>query len=265
MILASRLDQTDRVALGIDIGTNTEIVLARPDASLTSVSCASGPAFEGAHISDGMRAVAGAIEAVELTARGVTVKTVDDAPAIGLCGSGIVDGVAELRRWHLINERGRFDRRHPRVRTGHHGPEFLLVPADQSGSQRDVTVTQEDVNQIQLAKGAIRVGLEILLDATGTAPEEVKEVIIAGAFGSFLKVQSGLDMGLLPRLSNASYRQVGNAALAGARWALISRQARARAQQIAAQTTYLELTTYPGFNRRFALNMLFPSTEEEKT
>jgi uncharacterized 2Fe-2S/4Fe-4S cluster protein (DUF4445 family) len=265
MILASRLDQTDRVALGIDIGTNTEIVLARPDGDLTSVSCASGPAFEGAHISDGMRAVAGAIEAVELTATGVTLRTVDDAPAIGLCGSGIVDGVAELRRWHLLNERGRFDRRRPRVRTGHQGPEFLLVPADQSGGQQDVTITQEDVNQIQLAKGAIRAGLEILLDATGTAPQEVQEVIIAGAFGSFLKVHSALDIGLLPRLPGAGYRQVGNAALAGARWALLSRQARERAQQIAMRATYLELTTYPKFNRWFALGMLFPSIEEETT
>jgi uncharacterized 2Fe-2S/4Fe-4S cluster protein (DUF4445 family) len=169
--------------------------------------------------------------------------------------------VAELRRWRLINERGRFDQSHPRLRSGHQGPELVLVPANQSGSQRDVTITQEDVNQIQLAKGAVRVGLEILLDATATAPEEVKEVIIAGAFGSFLKVQSGLDMGLLPRLPHAGYRQVGNAALVGARWALISRQARSRAQRIAAQTTYLELTTYPGFNRRFALNMMFPSIE----
>jgi uncharacterized 2Fe-2S/4Fe-4S cluster protein (DUF4445 family) len=258
MILGSHLDQTEQVALGMDIGTNTEIVLVRPDGDfLTSASCASGPAFEGAHISDGMRAAAGAIEAVELTATGVKVKTVADAPAIGLCGSGIVDGVAELRRWHLINERGRFDRAHERVRQGRHGAEFLLVPAGQSGSQRDVVITQKDINAIQLAKGAIRAGLEVLLDATATAPEEVKEVVIAGAFGSFLKVQSALDMGLLPHLPNARYRQVGNAALAGAKWALVSRQVRERARQIVARTRYLELTTYPKFSRRFALGMLF--------
>ena len=263
MILATRLDRTDHVALGIDIGTNTEIALARPDGSLSSVSCASGPAFEGAHISDGMRAAAGAIEAIELTETGIALRTVDDSPAIGLCGSGIVDGVAELRRWQLINERGRFDRDHGRVREGRQGPEFVLVPADQSGSQRDVAITQEDVNEIQLAKGAIRAGLEVLLDVTGTAPEEVKEVVIAGAFGSFLKLQSALDMGLLPRLPNAGYRQVGNAALVGARWALISCQARARAQQIAERTTYQELTTYPDFSYRFALGMLFPSLDEK--
>jgi uncharacterized 2Fe-2S/4Fe-4S cluster protein (DUF4445 family) len=259
MILASRLDQAEQAAIGIDIGTNTEIVLARPDRDfLTSVSCASGPAFEGAHISDGMRAAAGAIEAVELTATGIELKTVANAPAIGLCGSGIIDSVAELRHWGMINERGRFDRRHQRIRKGRHGAEFLLVPADQSGSQRDVVITQKDINEIQLAKGAIRAGLEVLLDATNTTPDEVKEVIIAGAFGSFLNVQNALAMGLFPRLPNVRYRQVGNAALVGAKWALVSRQVRERARQIAAQTHYLELSTYPKFKRQFALGMLFP-------
>jgi uncharacterized 2Fe-2S/4Fe-4S cluster protein (DUF4445 family) len=259
IILANRLDQTDHVTLAIDIGTNTEIALARPDGGfLTSVSCASGPACEGAHISDGMRAAAGAIEQVKLTDTGLELKTVDDAPAIGLCGSGIIDAVAELRRWNLINERGRFNRHNGRVRDGRYGAEFLLVPDSQSGSQRDIVITQNDINEIQLAKGAIRAGLEVLLDATDTAPEEVKEVIIAGAFGSFLKVKSALDMGLLPHLPHAGYRQVGNAALVGAKWALVSKQARARARQIVAQTNYLELTTYPKFSRRFALGMLFP-------
>jgi len=264
MILASHLDQARHVSLGIDIGTNTEIALARPDQNfLTSVSCASGPAFEGAHISNGMRAAAGAIETVALTETGAHLKTVGHAPAIGLCGSGIIDGVAELRRWNLINERGRFNRDHQRVRIGRHGAEFLLVPADQSGSQRDVVITQDDINEIQLAKGAIRAGLEILLDATDTAPEEVHEVIIAGAFGTFLNVPNALDMGLLPHLPNAQYKQVGNAAIVGARQALLSRQVRQRAQKIVSQTNYLELTTYPKFNRRFALGMLFPNLEKQ--
>ena len=258
MILASRLDQTKQAAIGIDIGTNTEITLARPDRDfLTSVSCASGPAFEGAHISDGMRAAAGAIEAVELTATGIKLKTVANAPAIGLCGSGIIDIVAELRRWGIINERGRFDRRHQRVRKGSQGYEFLLVPADKNGNQCDVVITQKDINEIQLAKGAICAGLEVLLDAADTIPEEVHEVIIAGAFGSFLNVQNALAIGLFPRLPNVRYRQVGNAALVGAKWALVSCQIRERARQIVAQTRYLELSTYPKFNRRFARGMLF--------
>jgi uncharacterized 2Fe-2S/4Fe-4S cluster protein (DUF4445 family) len=178
-----------------------------------------------------------------------------------LCGSGIIDAVAELRRWKLINERGRLDRQNERVRQGRYGPEFLLAPGSQSGSGRDVVITQNDINEIQLAKGAIRAGLEVLLDATGATPEDVQEVIIAGAFGSFLKVQSALQVGLLPPLPYARYRQIGNAALAGARWALLSRQVRERARQITGQTNYLELTTYPKFNRRFALGMLFPTIE----
>jgi uncharacterized 2Fe-2S/4Fe-4S cluster protein (DUF4445 family) len=194
-----------------------------------------------------------------LTENGLTLKTVDNAPAVGLCGSGIIDAVAELRRWNLINERGRFDRQHAQVREGRHGPEFLLVAGGHSGSRRDVVMTQKDINEIQLAKGAIRAGLEVLLDTTSTAPEDVQEVIIAGAFGSYLKVHSALEMGLLPRLPQARYRQVGNAAMGGARWALLSRQVRQRARQIVSQTTYLELTTYAKFKRHFALGMLFPT------
>ena len=164
MLLASGLDRAGQVTLGVDIGTNTEIAVVKPGRGfLASASCASGPAFEGAHISDGMRAAAGAIEAVKLTETGLQLKTIADSPAVGLCGSGIVDIVAELRRWHLINERGRFDRNNSRVRQGRYGSELLLVPAGQSGSGREVVITQADVNEIQLAKGAIRAGLEALL------------------------------------------------------------------------------------------------------
>ncbi|MFN8455147.1 MAG: ASKHA domain-containing protein [Anaerolineae bacterium] len=260
MLLASGLDQADHIILGIDIGTNTEIALVNPGAgAIASASCASGPAFEGAHISDGMRAAAGAIEALKLTESGLQLKTIDNAPPVGLCGSGIVDTIAELRRWNLINEGGRFNREHNRLRQGRHGPELLLAPAHQSGSGRDVVITQKDVNEIQLAKGAIRAGLEALLKTTHTAPEAVEEVIVAGAFGSFLDIKSALDIGLFPALPHARYKQVGNAAGAGAKWALLSLAARRRAQQIAGQTRYIELTAFPKFNRLFAAGMLFPN------
>ena len=259
MILACDLDEGNKTSLGVDIGTNTEIAIRKPGLSfLTSASCASGPAFEGAHISDGMRAASGAIEKVRITDIGVDLTTIDDAPAVGLCGSGIVDATAELYRSGLINQRGRFAKENGRVGDGRFGAEFCLVPASKSGSSRDVVITQKDVNEIQLAKGAIHAGLQILLEATGTPPEEVEEVIIAGAFGSFLNVQSAIDMGLFPELPKAQYRQVGNAAVIGAKWMLISREARQRAEKIAGNTTYNELTTYPKFGRKFALGMLFP-------
>lgn len=259
MILACDLDQGSKISLGVDIGTNTEIAIHKPGTSfLTAASCASGPAFEGAHISDGMRAASGAIEKVRITASDVELTTIDDAPAVGLCGSGIVDVAAELYRSGLINYRGRFDKANGRVGNGRFGSEFCLVPAAQSGSNRDVLITQKDVNEIQLAKGAIHAGLQILLEATNTPAEEIEEVVIAGAFGSFLNVKNAIAMGLFPELPNAQYRQVGNAAVIGAKWMLISREARSRAEKIAQNTTYNELTTYPKFGRKFALGMLFP-------
>jgi uncharacterized 2Fe-2S/4Fe-4S cluster protein (DUF4445 family) len=262
MILASGIGLADRTVLGIDIGTNTEIVLSKAGVDrLTATSCASGPAFEGAHISDGMRAAAGAIERLTITEAGVEYQTIEDAPPIGLCGSGIVDAVAELHRRGIVNPRGRFEKDDPRVTTGEGGPQLVLAPAASSGSGRDVVITQHDVNEIQLAKGAIHAGAEILLELTGTSPEEVDIVLIAGAFGSFLTVDSALDIGLLPRLPRAGYRQVGNAAVVGAVRMLVSAAERRRAEGILDNTGYEELTVQPVFGRRFAMGMLLPDLE----
>jgi uncharacterized 2Fe-2S/4Fe-4S cluster protein (DUF4445 family) len=259
MVLASDLHHSDRVILGLDIGTNTEISLKFPGSpNLTAVSCASGPAFEGAHIRDGMRAASGAIEKVRIVSGEVEWITIDHAPPVGLCGSGILDAVAELYKAGYLDKNSRFQRVNSRVRQGDHGPEFVLAPGSSTGSGRDVVLTQKDVNEIVLAKGAVQAGLNVLLASTGVSPDEVQEVIVAGAFGSFLNIENALTIGLFPHFPNAQYRQVGNAAALGAHWILISRQARELAQSIAQHTRYLELTTYPKFNRQFALSMLFP-------
>jgi uncharacterized 2Fe-2S/4Fe-4S cluster protein (DUF4445 family) len=266
MILACDLDMSDKITLAIDIGTNSEIAIRKPGMPfLNAISCASGPAFEGAHIGNGMRAASGAIEKVRITEDGPLLMTVDDAPPVGLCGSGIVDVVAELYGKGLINYRGRFERENVNVEDGRYGYQYLLAPARKSGNNHDIAVTQKDINEIQLAKGAINAGLSILLTLTGTLPDEVEEVIIAGAFGSYLNVNNAIRMGLFPRLPHASYRQVGNAAAIGAKWMLVSREARKHAQEIAGQTQYQELTAFPKFSRRFALGMLFPTGENEGT
>jgi uncharacterized 2Fe-2S/4Fe-4S cluster protein (DUF4445 family) len=260
MVLACDMDETPLVTLGLDIGTNTEISLRRPDRpELLSVSCASGPAFEGAHIRDGMRAASGAIEKVRITPTGVELTTIDDLPAVGLCGSGILDAIAELHRVGALDNGGRFRKDYPGVNAGDHGPEFVLAPAARSGSGRDIAITQHDVNEIQLAKGAIQAGLTVLLEASDTPPETVQEVIVAGAFGSFINIPNAIAMGLFPQLPNARYRQVGNAAALGAQWILISRAARLRANTLARRTRYLELTMFPKFSRRFAYAMRFPA------
>lgn len=261
MILACELDEATGVSIGVDIGTNTEIALRDPRRpGLSSTSCASGPAFEGAHIRDGMRAADGAIEAVRIGPEGqVNLTVIGGGQPVGICGSGIVDAIAELRRVGALNARGRFTRDAPGVGPGRDGLQYVLAPAERTATGADIAVTQADVNEIQLAKGAVQAAITALLDATGTAPADVDEVLIAGAFGSYLNLDSALDVGLLPRLPNARYRQVGNAAGAGARAVLRSTVQRARARRIAGETGYLELTTLPGFQARFAKAMGLPA------
>jgi uncharacterized 2Fe-2S/4Fe-4S cluster protein (DUF4445 family) len=261
MILACELDAAVGVSIGVDIGTNTEIALHDPRRpGLTATSCASGPAFEGAHIRDGMRAADGAIEAVRIGPDGaVGLTVIGGGEPVGICGSGIVDAIAELRRVGALNGRGRFALDVPGVSLGRDGLQYVLAPAQVSATGQEIAVTQTDVNEIQLAKGAVQAAITALLDATGTDPADVEEVLIAGAFGSFLNLDSALDVGLLPRLPNARYRQVGNAAGAGARGVLRSTAERARARRVAAGTGYLELTTLPGFQARFAKAMALPA------
>lgn len=260
MILGCELDTATGVTVGVDIGTNTEIALRDPRrVGLTATSCASGPAFEGAHIRHGMRAADGAIEAVRLTADGARLTVIGGGEPVGICGSGIVDAVAELRRVGALNARGRFDPDAPGVAAGPDGWQYVLAGASVTATGAEITVTQADVNEIQLAKGAVQAAITALLDATGTAPDDVEDVIIAGAFGSYLNLDSALDIGLLPRLPNAAYRQVGNAAGLGARSVLRSMAERARARRVAAGTGYLELTTLPGFQARFARAMSLPA------
>jgi uncharacterized 2Fe-2S/4Fe-4S cluster protein (DUF4445 family) len=259
MILSSGIDRAEGITLGVDIGTNTEIVIRRPDMpNLVSLSCPSGPAFEGAHVMDGMRAAPGAIEYVRITEDGVSYKTIGDAPAIGMCGSGIIDAIAELYRWNLLDERGRFNKKDGRVRQGAKGSEFQLsAPTGEHGGT-GVVITQKDIDEILLAKGAIRAGIEALLEVTKTSPEMIDEVIIAGAFGSYMNLISAVDIGLFPYFPRARYKQVGNASGAGAKMTLLSGAERSRARHIAANTKYLELTTHPNFNRQFAAGLRFP-------
>jgi uncharacterized 2Fe-2S/4Fe-4S cluster protein (DUF4445 family) len=258
MVIGTDLDRRDRVTLGVDIGTNTEIVLRKPGLGpLASASCASGPAFEGAHIRDGMRGADGAIEGVRLDGAAGQVRVIGGGKPIGICGSGIVDAIAELYRTARIDDRGRFRRDAPGIVSGEGGLEYVLVKAVDSGHGREIAITQNDVNEIQLAKGAIAAAIELLLESTGTPRERVEEVIVAGAFGTYLDVRSALAIGLLPRLPKAVYSQVGNAAGTGARRILISVRERQRARRIAAGTRYFELTSNPGFHRLFAHSMLF--------
>lgn len=261
MILASRIYHGEEAVLGIDIGTNTEVVVVSPGgakdregANMLSCSCASGPAFEGAHISQGMRAATGAVESVELSSDGldVRVKTIGGSPPVGICGSGIVDAVAEFRRRGVVDEKGRLNHDHSRVRRSEAGEwEFVLVSREETGTGRDIVVTQRDVGEILLAKGAIAAGIKLLLGARGMAVEDIDRVVVAGAFGTHLRLESAIEIGLLPALPRDRFKQVGNAAGTGARLTLISLPERRLAEEIGRQVDYLELIHVPEFSTVF--------------
>jgi uncharacterized 2Fe-2S/4Fe-4S cluster protein (DUF4445 family) len=236
--------------LGLDIGTNTEVVL-RANGRLIACSTASGPAFEGAHIKDGMRAAEGAIERLRIEDDGVEYQTIGGVPPVGLCGSGVLDAVAQLRLSGIVDEKGNMGH-HPRVRRTEHGPEFVLVTGEEGGNDREVVISRGDVGEIQLAKGAIRAGINILLDEAGLSEQDVDEVVIAGAFGTYIDVSSAIAIGMFPRLPLERFNQVGNAAGMGAKLALVSQSQRAQAAEIARQVQYIELTNDKRFVDEFA-------------
>ena len=259
MLLSTGTWQSDATVIAIDIGTNTEVSLYHHGRGLCC-SCASGPAFEGAHIKAGMRAAAGAIERVQLHAEGVRIQTIGNLPAVGLCGSGIVDAIAVMSESKLINHRGAFQRSHIFASTDADGrQQFVLVPGDKSGTGRPIAVTRQDVAEIQLAKGAIRSGIEILLSEAGIDAGEVDQFVIAGAFGSYINVSSAIRVGLFPRLPLDRFRQVGNAAGMGAYQLLVSKKSRNLVDQLTKELEYVELTTHPDFSSEFMRQMSFPN------
>ncbi len=256
MLLGSGMLEQGGMVLGLDIGTNTEISLITPQGHF-SCSTASGPAFEGAHIRHGMRAAPGAIEKVLIHDGQIKLQTIDGQPPVGLCGSGILDLIAQMRKAGILNNRGAITGAgfETRLRPGENGPEFVLVGAAESGGA-EVIFDRKDVTEIQLAKGAMRAGVEILLKKAGITAQQLDKVVIAGAFGTYLDVQSGMDIGMFPRLPRDHFLQVGNAAGTGARMALLSKQVRQQAIQVAQRVSYVELSSEPSFSGTFARSLL---------
>jgi uncharacterized 2Fe-2S/4Fe-4S cluster protein (DUF4445 family) len=250
-LLSTRVMRARAATLLIDIGTNTEISFVK-DGEVTALSCASGPAFEGGHIRDGMRAAPGAIERVHIEDGKVEYQTIDDGPVVGICGSGLLDAAAQMYQAGVIDEGGRMQRGHRGVRSRNGQLEFVIASGSVKGGRPAVAVTQRDVRELQLAKGAIRAGIQALLEAGDCAEEQISRIIIAGAFGSYIDVSSGMSIGMLPSLPLDRFRQVGNAAGMGAKMGLISRRASSEADRIASKVKYIELAGATGFNKTFA-------------
>ena len=247
MLLASGVTQTDKTVLAIDIGTNTEISLVSKG-EISCVSCASGPAFEGGHIKYGMKAAPGAIDRLKLVDNKVQYHTIGGVLAIGLCGSAIIDAVSQLYQAGVLDAGGKM-KDHLLVRIENGQREFVIVSEEESGRHKAITMTQHDVRELQLAKAAVRTGIEVLLRSKGIAEKHIDQVIVAGAFGSYLDLTSAITISMFPSLPLNRFRQVGNAAGTGARMALISKSKRLDAQKLAHRIQYIELSITPGFDK----------------
>ena len=268
VLVSSGLYDDDEIGMMIDIGTNTEIIAGSRD-RLVGCSCASGPAFEGAHIKHGMRASTGAIERVSIEPESLRVhlRTVDDAPPRGICGSGIVDALAEMLRCGVISSSGRIARmdESDRVRIGADGkPEFVLATPEDTENGTEVTVTQNDIQEIQLAKSAIFTGVSVLVRRLDVDYSEVKTIYAAGAFGTYIDATSAIAIGMYPDVPVERIKFIGNAAGSGARMALKSVDARALADQLSKRVEYVELASEPDFQSEFAKAMFLPHREEDR-
>ncbi len=272
VLIATEPHKQSKIALIIDIGTNGEIVLGNRE-MLLSTSCATGPAFEGAHIKFGMRAAPGAIEHLRINPSSYEVEFkvigkadwhthLEEVGARGICGSGIIEAVAEIFKAGIIRKNGTFnmDIKTPRLRRAEE-PEFVLAWKHQTAIGKDITIGLSDVRNIQLAKGAMYTGAKILMKRFGAS--KLDKVILAGAFGSYIDREASMVIGLYPDCDLKDVIAVGNAAGDGARIALINKKKRTEANDIARKVRYIELTVDPDFQTEFMRAMYFPHMTDE--
>jgi uncharacterized 2Fe-2S/4Fe-4S cluster protein (DUF4445 family) len=265
VIVATQPHRQDKILLIIDIGTNGEIVLGNKH-KLLSTSCATGPAFEGAQIKFGMRAAPGAIERVRIEPGSweVDYEVIGDGKARGICGSGIIEAVAEMFKTGIIRKNGNFNPGvdSDRLRKNGKGQyEYVLAWAQDTAINRDIAVTLGDIRAIQLAKGALYTGCKILMKRYGV--ESVDRVILAGAFGNYIDKEASMLIGMFPDCDLEKVVAVGNAAGDGARAALLNRDLRREAEEVARKIEYVELTVDKEFQKEFMMAMHFPHMRDE--
>ncbi|MGI6684181.1 MAG: ASKHA domain-containing protein [Bacillota bacterium] len=265
VIMSTDLYKKEGIYLVIDIGTNGEIVLAK-NGEMISCSTAAGPAFEGAQIRFGMRAAKGAIERVVIK-DDVEIKVIGNQPAKGICGSGLMDAVAEMVQAGIIEASGRLL---SKENAGHLPPglqkrlgssedlgAYFILAYKEDSLGEEVVLTQRDIRELQLAKAAIAAGIQVLLEQLNLTIQEIDGVLLAGAFGSYINKFSALGIGLLPPIDPDRIYSVGNAAGAGARKFLVSKEMRQKAEKVARQVKHLELSARADFQDRFISSLSF--------
>jgi len=275
VLIAEAPYQKEEMSLVIDIGTNGELILGNKQ-RLLSCSCATGPAFEGAHLRFGMRAAPGAIERVRLSSTHweVNYKVIgqekwkdecmaEEIQARGICGSGIIEAVAEMLKAGVLEKNGRINGNlsSPRLRKNENGYEFVIAWAKETATGQDITISTSDVRAVQLGKGALYSGAKIMMKTLGV--ERLDKVILAGGFGSYVDPERAMVLGMFPDCDLKNVFSVGNAAGDGARMALLNREKRLEAERMARQVEYIELTTYPDFTEEFINAMSIPHMRDD--
>ena len=252
------------ISLLIDIGTNGEMVLGSGD-WLVTCSCSAGPAFEGSGITYGMRAMYGAIERLEIDPQNyeVSYSTINNGKPIGICGSGLIDCLAKLRRTGVIDRAGKFLTSLPteRMRIGETGPEYVLVWQEETDIDRDIVISEADVKNLLRAKGAVFAGIRTLLNVVGFELESIETIYVAGGFGNYLNISDAIAIGLLPDIPIEKYKYVGNTSAKGACMALLSQEAWLEANSLAGKMTYIELSVGNLFMDEFVSSLFIPHTD----
>lgn len=263
-VLSSGMDDTEKVSLFMDIGTNGETVLGSRE-WLVTCACSAGPAFEGAGVLHGMRATRGAIEEVWINGQTYepTYRVIGETEPRGLCGSGLISLLAELFLTGIVDRSGNLNASlpTPRVREGEHGLEYVIAWAEETQHGRDITITHVDVDNLVRAKAAIYAGFKVLANSVGLPLEAVEQVLIGGAFGKYINVEKAVQIGLLPDMSWDAFRFLGNTSVRGAYLALLDRKVRARLQDIASRMTYIELSADNSFYEAFTSALFLPHTD----
>jgi len=268
-ILAIRMYENEKTFLFIDLGTNGEIVLGSKR-KMWTCSTAAGPAFEGARISSGMRAAEGAIDKVEMDNKSITYRVIKDGKIRGICGSGLIDLIAELIKLGLIDKSGKLIDREEcepslsreikkRMINGQKGNKFLIVRGKETESGNPIYLTQRDIREVQLAKAAIFAGIKILLKEINISQEDIQKILLAGAFGNFIDKKSAIRIGLIPYLPLEKIESVGNAAGRGAEITLLSEKTREICEKISKDIKYIELSSRTDFQEEFVEAMFFKS------
>jgi uncharacterized 2Fe-2S/4Fe-4S cluster protein (DUF4445 family) len=264
--IAVALDEYKEPCMLIDIGTNSEILL-NTGSEILACSTPAGPAFEGASIAFGMRAVVGAIDQVfiyfdkSIGDYNVRYTVVGSVKPMGICGSALIDIVAHLYRLEVIDSRGKFREgvTSRRLISKNGKKEFVIAWASETAINKDITINGKDINEFILAKTAIATGISILLKHAGLTVEDIGKIYIAGSFGTYINVENAMKVGLLPKTSPGKYIFVGNTAISGAKMALKSTEIRKRFEELVKKIKYLELAAHPLFKQEFMQNLKLPS------